>query len=393
MMSFSSYSQQMPGSGIRAIMAIAARTKGLISLAVGEPDFKTPAHIIEAAFEAARAGHTHYTPTAGIDPLREAVASRYGSRWAQPVSAEQVLISSGAVNAVLATLLTVVDEGDEVLVPDPGWPNYHAIILTARAVPVAYPLQPDGGYLPNVETLERLVTPRTRVIIINNPSNPTGVVWPRERVEWLMGWAAERGLWVVADEIYEDLVFDGHMVWAAPYDRERTIFVSGCSKSFAMTGWRLGWAVAPAPLVELARKVQEPLISCASEVSQRAALAALTGPHGFVEEMRAAYRRRRDLARDVLQPAGLLPTVPAGAFYAMVDIRGTGLSSYDVVMRLIEEEGIAAVPGTAFGEVAEGFLRISLASSDDHVRTGCERIARFVERNRVPARPAARATP
>jgi aspartate aminotransferase/aminotransferase len=224
------------------------------------------------------------------------------------------------------------------------------------------------------------VTPRTRVIILNNPTNPTGVVWPRERVEALMGWAARHDLWVLADEIYEDLVFDGEMAWAAPYDPARTIFVSGCSKTFAMPGWRLGWAVAPASLVDLARKVQEPLISCPSEVSQRAALAALTGPQDAVEEMRAAYRRRRNLARDILQPAGLLPTVPAGAFYAMVDIRRTGLSSYDAAMRLIEEEQIAAVPGTAFGHVAEGFMRISLASSDEHVRTGCERIVRFAER-------------
>lgn len=381
MTTYSTFSQELPRSGIRAIMAIAARTKGLISLAVGEPDFRTPAHIIAAAFEAARAGHTHYTPTLGIVPLREAVAARYARRWGQPVTSDQVLIGAGAVNSILATLMTVVDPGDDVLVPDPSWPNYDAQVRTARAVPVTYPLRPDAGYLPDLAELDRLVTSRTRVIITNNPCNPSGVVWPVDRVEALVKWTAKRDLWLLSDEIYEDLVFDGRMSWAAPFDRERTITVSGCSKSFAMTGWRLGWAVAPQPLVDLALKVQEPLVSCASDVSQQAALAALTGPQDFVDEMRAAYRRRRDIAREVLQPAGLLPTVPEGAFYAMVDIRRTGLPSLDVVMRLIEEEQIAVVPGTAFGEVAEGFLRISLASSDEHVRTGCERIVRFVERN------------
>ncbi|MFB3852829.1 MAG: pyridoxal phosphate-dependent aminotransferase [Vicinamibacterales bacterium] len=381
MTTYSRFSQELPRSGIRAIMAIAARTKGLISLAVGEPDFRTPPHIIEAAFEAARAGHTHYTPTLGTVALREAVAARYAERWRQPVTPDQVLIGAGAVNSILATLITVVDPGDEVLVPDPSWPNYDAQIRTARAVPVTYPLRPDAGYLPDLGELDRLVTSRTRVIITNNPCNPSGVVWPRERVEALVQWVRKRDLWLLSDEIYEDLVFDGEMAWAAPYDRERTITISGCSKTFAMTGWRLGWAVAPQPLIDLALKVQEPLVSCASDVSQQAALAALRGPQEVIEEMRAAYRRRRDIARELLGPAGMLPTVPAGAFYAMVDVRRTGLPSLEVVMRLIEEEQIAVVPGTAFGRVAEGFLRISLASSDEHVRTGCERIVRFVERN------------
>jgi aspartate/methionine/tyrosine aminotransferase len=378
---FSRLSQQIPRSGIRAVMDLAARTEGVISLAAGEPSFRTPEHIIEAAFEAARAGHTRYTPTLGTWPLREAVAARYAARWGSAVSPNEVLIGAGAVNAILATLLVIVDEGQQVLVPDPGWPNYDAQVRVARAVPVGYPLRPEDGYLPGLDVLDRLVTPKTKVIVTNNPSNPCGVVWPRERVAALMDWARSRDLWVMADEIYEDLVFDGEMVPSPPFNRDRTVLISGCSKTFAMTGWRIGWAVAPAKLIELAVKTQEPLVSCASDVSQAAALAALTGPQEFVEEMRLAYRRRRDVARQVLQPAGLLPTVPAGAFYAMVDLRGTGLPSQDAAALLIEEERIAAVPVSAFGKVAEGFLRISLASSDEDVRIGCERIARFAERH------------
>ncbi|HSK08384.1 MAG TPA: pyridoxal phosphate-dependent aminotransferase [Vicinamibacterales bacterium] len=379
----SRFSDALPRSGIRAVMELAAQDPAVISLAAGEPSFRTPGHIIDAAMEAARAGHTRYTPSVGIPPLREAVAARCAERWAMAVGAEDVMIGAGAGNAIMATLLVIVDEGDEVLVPDPAWPNYIAQVQTARGVPVSYPLRPQDGYLPDVRALDGLVTARTKAIITNNPSNPCGTVWPRETVAAVAGWARDRDLWVIADEVYEELVFDGEMVWAAPYDRERTIAIGGCSKTCAMTGWRIGWAVSSSRLVDAAMKVQEPLISCASDVSQRAALAALTGPQGFVDEMRAAYRRRRDLVRKLLEPAGLLPTVPSGAFYAMADLRATGLTSLDAAMRMIREERVATVPGTAFGGVAEGFVRLSLASSDEEVCTGCERIVRFAARQRA----------
>lgn len=370
----SRFAELLPASGIRAIMKLAAEAEDVISLAAGEPSFNTPAHIIEAAFEAARAGHTHYTLTIGITPLREAVAARCARRWGLPVAVEDVVIGAGAGNAIMATLLAIVDEGDEVLVPDPGWPNYVAQILTARGVPVFYPLRPENGYLPDLRDLDALATPRTRVLIVNNPSNPCGSVWPRAAVEAVSAWARGRGLWVIADEVYEDLVFDGEMVWAAPYDRERTIAVGGCSKTYAMTGWRIGWAVSSPALAGATAKVQEPLISCPSDVSQRAALAALTGPQDAVEEMRAAYRRRRDLVRSRLEPAGLLPAVPSGAFYALADLRATGLTSHEAALRLIREQRVATVPGTAFGKAAEGFVRLSLASDDEDLRVASERI-------------------
>ncbi len=378
MTSVSRFAQSLPPSGIRAVMKLAAESEGVISLAAGEPSFTTPAHIIEAALEAARAGHTHYTLTIGITPLREAVAERCARRWGVPVSVDDVVIGAGAGNAIMATLLSVVDAGDEVLLPDPGWPNYEAQVLTARGVPVFYPLRPENRYLPDLDDLERLATPRTRVLVTNNPSNPCGSVWAREAVEAVSRWASGHGLWVIADEVYEDLVFDGEMAWAAPYDRERTIAVGGCSKTFAMTGWRIGWAVSSPAVAAASAKVQEPLVSCPSDVSQRAALAALAGPQDAVEEMRAAYRRRRDLVRGLLEPAGLLPTVPSGAFYALADLRCTGLSSQEAATRLIREQRVATVPGTAFGRVAEGFVRLSLASADEDLRTACERILTFV---------------
>ncbi len=376
----SQLAEQLPRSGIRAVMEIARETPGTISLAVGEPSFKTPAHIIDAACAAAYDGHTRYTPNAGINELRAAVAARYAERWKQPIAVNEVLIGSGAVNAILASLIAVVEEGDEVLVPDPGWPNYGAQIQIARGVQVTYPMRSENGYLPDLEELDRLVTPKTKVVITNNPSNPCGVVWPKETVEAFMAWAQKRDLWIIADEIYEDLVYVGEMVSAAPIDRERVIFISGCSKSYAMTGWRIGWAIAPAALIALSSKAQEAVVSCPSDISQRAALAALTGPQECVEEMRQAYHRRRDLVQSILQPAGLLPAVPSGAFYALADMRSTGLPSQEVAIRLIKEEGIATAPGTAFGVMAEGFVRISLASSEEELRVGCERIVAFADR-------------
>jgi aspartate aminotransferase/aminotransferase len=372
----------MPRSGIRAVMEVAARTEGVIHLEVGEPSFRTPDHIVEAAFAAARAGHTRYTANAGLPELRRAVAARTAARWERPVDAAEVFVGSGAVNAIAAMLFTLVVEGDEVLLPDPGWPNYHGQVALAHAVAVGYPLRPENGYLPDLDELDKLVTPKTKLVVVNNPGNPTGAVWPRETVAGFAAWAKRHDLWIIADEIYEDLVFEGEMVPLAPFDQERTIAVSGCSKSYAMTGWRLGWAVAPEHLVPLAGKVQEALVSCASEVSQRAALAALDGPQDCVAEMRAAYGRRRDLVAGILGRAGLLPTPPRGAFYALADLRATGLSSQEAATALIEEERVATAPGSAFGRVAEGFVRLSLASSEADLRAGCERIVGFVERRR-----------
>lgn len=379
--SLSAFASQLPRSGIRAITEAASHYDNVLSLAAGEPSFRTPDHIVDAAFAAARAGHTRYTPSVGLPALRAAVAARCMERWHDTVEPAQVLVASGAVNAILASLRVLIDEGDHVLVPDPGWPNYVSQIQIAGGVAVAYPLHRDAGYEPDPDVLDRVITPRTRAIITNNPSNPCGVVWSPRATERLMAWASARDLWVIADEIYDDLVFDGMMVPAAPFDRARTIAIGGCSKSFAMTGWRIGWAVAPPHVIPLAGKIIEPLVSCASDVSQRAALAALEGPQDVVATMRDAYRRRRDTVVRLLGPAGLLPTVPTGAFYALVDLRATGLTCRDAALRLIEEERLATVPGSAFGQVADGFVRISLASSDAEVTEGCERLVRFARRH------------
>jgi aspartate/methionine/tyrosine aminotransferase len=377
----SALAQALPRSGIREVMDLARQMDDVILLVVGEPSFNTPTHIIEAAAKAALAGTTKYTPNAGLPGIRSAVAERYSRKWGREVMPAEVLVTAGAVNALAAIVAAIAEEGDEILIPDPGWPNYVSMIELARTKPVRYPLRPENGYLPDLTEIEARITPRTKALIINNPSNPTGAVFPEETVRGLVELARKHDLWLISDEVYEDLVFEGKHVPAATFDPERVITVSGASKSYAMTGWRIGWAVTQPDLVALCGKVQEALVSCPPAPSQAAAEAALRGPQDAVAEMRDAYDRRRGLVREILEPAGLLPSVPSGAFYALVDLRGAGVPSRDLSRMLLEEEHLAVAPGSTFGDVAEGMVRISLATADDDLAEGCRRIVRFAQRH------------
>ena len=362
------------------MMRLAATVEGVIHLEVGEPSFDTLTHIVDAAFADARAGFTRYTPTAGLDSLREAIAVRTTARWKQTVSADEVLVSAGAVSAIAAAIFALAEEGDEVLLPDPGWPNYRSITPLTGATPAFYPLRIEDGYVPDPDLIAACVTPRTKVLLLNTPANPTGAVFPPEIMAGLMRVAQEHDLYVVSDEIYEDLIFEGAHTPAAPFDPERVITVSGFSKTYAMTGWRVGYAIASRPLVELMTKVEEPLISCPSAVSQRAAEAALRGPQEALVGMRDAYRCRRDLVREAFAGTALLPVVPHGAFYAMVDCRALGVPSETLARELLLEERVATAPGATFGPSAEGTLRISLAVADANLIEGCARIRAFVAR-------------
>lgn len=385
MRSISTLAGSMERSGIRDLMD-AAREMGepIVHLEVGEPSFTTPAHIIEAAFEAAAAGATRYTQSGGILPLRQAIADRYSAKWDKQISPNMVMASHGGVNAINSTIFALIDHDDEVLVPDPGWPNYRQILNLVGATTVMYPMTVENGYLPDPRSLEQLITPKTKMIILCNPGNPTGAVWPAETVKSVMDLAAKHDLYVLSDEIYEELVFDGAHLPAASFDDDnRVITVSGFSKTYAMTGWRLGWAIADAPILTMINKMLEPLISCPSSISQQAGIAALNGTQQPVGVMREAYRKRRDLAAEILEPAGLLPVRPSGAFYAIVDLRETGLAGRDLALAVLAEQRVAAAPGDTFGEVlANGFLRISLASSDDDVGEGCRRLIAFRNEHR-----------
>jgi aspartate/methionine/tyrosine aminotransferase len=375
--------ERMPRSGIRQIMELAAGISGVIHLEVGEPESNTPDEIITAAFAAAREGYTKYTANAGFPTLREAIAVKLRTVNGLGVRADQVVVTPGAVCALSSAVFATINPGDEVLIPDPGWPNYISMVVLAGGIPVSYPLVRENGYLPSMIELQQLVTPSTKMILVNSPSNPTGAVFTEKVVRELVQFAVDHDLYVLSDEVYEAFVFDGDHVPFASYDSDgRVISVFGFSKTYAMTGWRLGYAVASPEVAALIGKLQEPLVSCASSVSQKGAEAALTLPPSAWQSVREIYRGRRDLIATILAPAGLLACVPQGAFYALVDLSGVGSDTNDLARQLLTEEQVATAPGETFGSRATGMVRISFAGSTKFLEEGCERIVRFAERYR-----------
>jgi aspartate aminotransferase/aminotransferase len=364
-------------------MELAAELRDVIHLEVGEPDSNTPDSIIGAALEAARRGHTKYTPNAGMRTLREGLSRKVEIENGLRVTPEQIVVTAGAVCALATAVFATVDPGDEVLIPDPGWPNYVSMVVLAGGVPVRYVLPRAGGYLPDVEALRTLVSPRTKLLFVNTPSNPTGAVYPEATVLALVEFAAEHDLYVLSDEVYEAFVFEGRHEPAARFDQDgRVITVFGFSKTYAMTGWRLGYAVASPEVATLMAKIQEPLVSCASSVAQKGAEAALAMPREARPALCETYRARRDRVVEILGSRGLLPVVPRGAFYALVDLSAVGPDSNTSARRLLTEERVATAPGETFGTEARGMVRISLATATEPLEEGCRRIVRFVERHR-----------
>lgn len=369
----------LPRSAIREIMSLAAGKPDVIHLEVGEPDASTPLHIIEGAFKAAREGWTRYSSNAGLASLREKVAARAARSWGSRVSDQRIVITTGAVGGLYSSLMSVLDPGDEVLIPDPGWPNYEAIAHLAGATAVRYRLAPGNGFLPEIAELRRLTTARTKAMLINTPGNPTGAVFPRPLMQALIDHISESGLYLVSDEVYEDMVFEGEHVSAGAFDAAEQVFVvSGASKSFAMTGWRLGWLVCPPALAGVATGLQEPVTSCASTIAQKAAEAAFDGGDESVRALCATFRRRRDLVVEILGRSGLLPAIPAGAFYALVDISRTGEDSLGFCKRLLEAKSVAAVPGITFGPQSDRYIRIAFTVGDEELRVGLTRLLDFL---------------
>jgi aspartate/methionine/tyrosine aminotransferase len=370
----------LPRSAIREIMGLAAGKPDVIHLEVGEPDASTPAHIIEGAFKAAREGWTRYSSNAGLASLRAKVAGRVSRRWNTAVAENRIVITTGAVGGLYSALMSVLDPGDEVLIPDPGWPNYEAIAHLAGAKAVRYGLAPEKGFLPDMGEIRRLTTAKTKAILINTPGNPTGAVFPRPLMQALTDHVQDAGIYLVSDEVYEDIVFEGEHVSAGSLGAaDRVFVVTGASKSFAMTGWRLGWLICPPQLAAVATGLQEPVTSCASTISQKAAEAALDGGDECVRELTAAFRRRRDLAVKLLQHAGCLPAVPAGAFYALADISRTGRDSLSFCKGLLEAKSVAAVPGITFGPQSDRYIRIAFTIGDADLRKGIERLLDYMK--------------
>jgi aspartate aminotransferase len=290
------------------------------------------------------------------------------------------VVTQGGIQALYLALRALLEPGDEVLLPDPAWPNYRMIahLLGARGLP--YPLLAGAGFLPRLEDLERLVTPRTRAILVNSPSNPLGTVVPRGLMEELLAFARGRGLWFISDEVYDEVVFDDVFISAGSVadSSDRLVSIYSFSKVYAMTGWRVGYLVAPPDMARILTGMQEPIISCVNTPAQMAALAAVTGPQDIVREMSDSYRTRRDELLGVLDRGGLSSSRPSGAFYVWTDISEAGMPSMDFARSLIEREHVAVAPGSAFGELGEGYVRLSLASSREDLLEGASRLLQFV---------------
>ncbi|MGF6770514.1 aspartate/methionine/tyrosine aminotransferase [Paraburkholderia sp. GAS199] len=382
-MMISSRIEALTRSGIRRVMLLAAEAEAsgreIIHLEVGQPDFPTPKHIQEAASMAVSEGKTGYTACAGVSELRTAVANRINERTGCDLLPNEVLITTGAVNGIYLALSAILESGDSVLVPDPGWPNYHSAVTMAGAESIRYPLLANNAYEPDFDSLERLVTPRTRVIFVNTPGNPTGVSWSAETLRQVADFAQRHGLYILSDEVYEDMVFEGRhvsMLEVAP--KERVLLISGVSKSYAMTGWRIGWLVAHAEVVAAGVALVEPTTSCPPAPSQFAALAAIRGPQNSVVEMRRVYQHRMGAVMERLKSAGILQATPTGGFFAMLDISRTGMDSDEFVDGLLAEKGVAVAPGGTFGATSRYSIRISFATGLDDLERGIDAIIAFI---------------
>ncbi|RKZ04057.1 MAG: pyridoxal phosphate-dependent aminotransferase [Candidatus Hydrothermota bacterium] len=353
----------------------------VVHFEIGEPDFDTPRNIKEAAKRALDEGYTHYTPSQGIPELREAIAEHERDYKGIPVDPSRVVVSPGAKVMIMFALQVLVNEGDEVIYPDPGYTAYKGLIMLAGGKPVPLELRAEEGFEVNAERLESLVTSNTKLIILNSPGNPTGNISRKHELDEIARIALERGLYVISDEVYSRIIYDGeHLTIASiPGMMERTVIVDGFSKTYAMTGWRLGYGIMPEEMVRPLVRLQSNSVSCATAFVQKAGVEALRGDQGPVEEMVAEFRRRRDRIFELL---GEIPHVKArkseGAFYVFLDIRELGMSSREFASYLLEKHGVCLLPGDLFGERGEGYVRISYATSMENIEKGIERIARAV---------------
>ena len=364
-----------PHSGIRRMLEHARDVESPVMLINGDPNFTTPAHIINGAMEAARDGATGYSPGDGLVPLRDEIATKLRRVNGIDVGRDQVCVTTGACGGLYTTFLVLVGPGDEVLVPDPGWSNYAAIIHVLNGKAVPYPLRPDAGWTLDADALEAAITPRTRAILLNSPSNPTGSVEGAESLRRVLEIAERHDLWIVSDEAYDELVFDAPATSIASLGgADRVISIFTFSKTYAMTGWRVGYVTGPASFVRQLGLHQEPVVSCASTISQNAALVALRGPQDCVGTMVSAYSDRRRLASEILNAGGVPFVDPQGAFFLMVDVRPSGLDLWAYALRALRELGVGTVPGSAFGPRGEGFLRVTLAASDEAISEGLGRL-------------------
>ncbi len=365
--------------------ALEAKGKTVIHLEIGEPDFDTPAHVIEAGTTALRSGYTHYSPSPGIGELRESIARFAGRKRGLTFSPEQVVVTPGGKPIMFFVILALAEEGDEVIYPNPGFPIYESMISFVGATPVPIPLREENAFRLDVDELARKITPRTRLVIINSPQNPTGSVLERSDVAGIAELAVRHDLVVLSDEIYSEILYDGEHVSIAQFPgmAERTIILDGFSKTYAMTGWRLGYGIMPLELAPHITRLVTNSVSCTATFVQRAGIAALEGPMDDVQGMVEEFRRRRQVIVDGLNAIPRLRcTMPRGAFYAFPYVGNVGMDCRAFADYLLNDAGVATLAGTSFGAFGEGYLRLSYANSVANLQMALDRIEHAVQKLR-----------
>jgi aspartate/methionine/tyrosine aminotransferase len=357
--------------------ALEAQGKKVIHLEIGEPDFDTPENIRQAAKKAIDEGYTHYGPSAGLPDLREAIAQDVSRNWGVTVNPEQVVVTPGAKPIMFFAILALIDPGDEVIYPNPGFPIYESVIefVGAKAVPIV--LREENDFEMDIDELRSLITPRTRMLIINFPENPTGGVLSKENASAIADMVQEKGITVLTDEVYHRIIYEGehHSVFSEPSMAEQTILLNGYSKTYAMTGWRLGYGVMPVDLAQKVAQLQTNSNSCTCSFTQVAGIEALQGSQDEVNKMVAEFRRRRDVIVDGLNEIdGISCLKPKGAFYVFPNIKEIGMNCRQLADRLLQEGGVAVLAGTSFGRHGDGYLRFSYANSVANIEEGLNRI-------------------
>ena len=383
-MEFNANLKKIKPSGIRKLFDLAQGKKGLVSFGIGEPDFVTPAHIREAAKKALDEGYTRYTPNLGFPEFRKALTIKLNQKNKISVTPEEVVVTSGGTEALFFSFYTLINPGDEIIIPDPGFVTYESQVYFAGGTPVHFSLRGENNFHPNLEELKNCVTSKTKAILLNSPSNPTGAAFNEEELLAISQLAQEKDLFVISDELYEDIVYNGRehiSIASLPGMKEKTISIFGFSKSYAMTGWRLAYLAAPLNLVKEIAKLLQNTAVCANSVAQRAGLAAIQGSQDCVKEMFAAYNERRNvLTKGLNEIKGLSCYAPEGTFYTFVNIKETGMSAEELSMYLLEECKVVTVPGTAFGTQGEGYIRLSFATSLEDIKEGIKRIKKGIEK-------------
>ncbi len=361
--------------------ALEAQGRRIVHLEIGQPDFPTPEHVSAAGIQAIVDGKTKYTPPAGIPKFRELIAEHAGRQRGLKLDPAQVVVGTGSKPGLFFPTLALVNPGDEVLYPDPGFPTYEAMIRVAGGIPVPVPLREENQFSFNLDVFDAKISDRTKLIVLNSPGNPTGGVIPLDDLEHIAEKAQKHNAWVLSDEIYTQLVYDGaaaHSIAEIGGMLERTVIVDGFSKTYSMTGWRLGYMIAPVALAERLELLITHATGCTASFTQYAGMEALTGPQDFVAQMVTEYQRRRDRMLELVNAIpGVQAQKPQGAFYIFPNVKSYGLSSQEIAARLIDEAGVAVLAGTDFGSGGEGYIRLVYAVSMEMIEEGMEKITRW----------------